>query len=244
MSSLEDRTKQHYMYYFDPEYVKEMQTPDFDPHLALAEFSYKMTEGTMGITPSEVEWFKAWDNDAEHSKEENDKHNYLKGERHLFKTTNYGAVYGVGAPTMSRSTGMPMHQCSILLKAYWKKNWSVKEIEKACVTKTIGKQMWLFNPVSKLWYSLRYLKDRFSTLNQGTGVYCFDRWIFKMRKAGLKMCGQFHDEVITPVLNEISTKSVTEQIMNRAIKEVNAELNLNRALDIDVQFGNNYAEIH
>jgi hypothetical protein len=36
MASLEDRTKQHYMWDYDPEYVKEMMTPDFDPHLDLA----------------------------------------------------------------------------------------------------------------------------------------------------------------------------------------------------------------
>jgi hypothetical protein len=37
------------------------------------------------------------------------------------------------------------------------------------------KTMWLYNPVSKFWYSAIY-KDIFSTLNQGTGVYCFDTW--------------------------------------------------------------------
>ncbi|MGL5323563.1 MAG: hypothetical protein ACRC91_02380, partial [Aeromonas sp.] len=35
MCSLEDRTKQHYMYPYDPDYVKEMMTPDFDPHIDL-----------------------------------------------------------------------------------------------------------------------------------------------------------------------------------------------------------------
>lgn len=43
MKSLEDRTKQHYMWPHDPEYVKEMMTPDFDPHLGLAEFAKAMT---------------------------------------------------------------------------------------------------------------------------------------------------------------------------------------------------------
>ena len=43
MSSLEDRTKQHYMWKHDPEYVKEMQVEDFDPHLALAEFAGALT---------------------------------------------------------------------------------------------------------------------------------------------------------------------------------------------------------
>lgn len=43
MKALEDRTKQHYMWPHDPEYVKEMITPDFDPHLGLAEFAGVLT---------------------------------------------------------------------------------------------------------------------------------------------------------------------------------------------------------
>jgi hypothetical protein len=137
---------------------------------------------------------------------------------------------------------MPRSQCDVLLKAYWQKNWSVKEIAKGCITKKINGQMWLFNPVSRFWYSLRYLKDRFSTLNQGTGVYCFDMWIMKSRKKGLKMCGQFHDEIVTPTKK--GKEAEVESKLREAIDEVNKELKLNRALDIDVQFGDSYADIH
>lgn len=51
MSSLEDTTKQHYMYYFDPEYVMQMRTPGFDPHLNIGVFSNL-------ITNDEEEFFK------------------------------------------------------------------------------------------------------------------------------------------------------------------------------------------
>lgn len=44
MCSLEDRTKQHYMWPHDPAYVKEMIKPDFDPHLGLAEFAGSLTK--------------------------------------------------------------------------------------------------------------------------------------------------------------------------------------------------------
>lgn len=43
-SSLEDRTKQHYMFEYDPEYVEEMNEPGFDPHTALAVSAGAMTE--------------------------------------------------------------------------------------------------------------------------------------------------------------------------------------------------------
>lgn len=35
-----------------------------------------------------------------------------------------------------------------------------------------------------------------------------------------------------------------EKLLRDAIKATNEELKLNRELDIDVQFGDNYAEIH
>ena len=44
MSSLEDTTKQHYMYFFDLEYVTQMRVPGFDPHLDVAVLSGLLTE--------------------------------------------------------------------------------------------------------------------------------------------------------------------------------------------------------
>lgn len=44
MSSLEDRSKQHYIYNYDPDYVHDMMTPDFDAHLDIAVKANMMTE--------------------------------------------------------------------------------------------------------------------------------------------------------------------------------------------------------
>jgi hypothetical protein len=102
--------------------------------------------------------------------------------------------------------------------------------------------MWLFNPVSQFWYSLRYEKDRFSTLNQGTGVYCFDRWIMEFRKKRPQLTGQMHDEIIVTI-----KKGYREQLtklLKEAVAVVNEELKLNRELDISVEFGDSYASIH
>jgi DNA polymerase I-like protein with 3'-5' exonuclease and polymerase domains len=243
MSSLENRTGEHYMYYFDPDYVKERNSVGFDSHTDMAVTAKLMTK-------REEELFKELDvrshltslHKDSLTSEEKVIFTALKKVRASAKTVNYSAIYGVGAPKMNLSTGMPLEKCVILLKAYWKRNWSVKEVGKSCVTKEVYGDKWLWNPVSKFWYSLRAMKDRFSTLNQGTGVYAFDRWVMKCRNSGLKMCGQFHDEVVTPTLKGRETQ--TESILRVAIEEVNLELKLNRALDIDVQFGNSYAEIH
>ena len=44
MSALEDTTKQHYMYYFDPDYVNEMRVKGFDPHLDISMLAEMMTK--------------------------------------------------------------------------------------------------------------------------------------------------------------------------------------------------------
>lgn len=51
MSSLEDRTKQHYMYSHDPDYVKEMQADGYDPHIEMCVVANLMTK-------EEAEFFK------------------------------------------------------------------------------------------------------------------------------------------------------------------------------------------
>lgn len=44
MVSLEDTTKRHFIYPYDPEYVDEMATSDFDPHLKLLVLAGRITE--------------------------------------------------------------------------------------------------------------------------------------------------------------------------------------------------------
>jgi hypothetical protein len=114
----------------------------------------------------------------------------------------------------------------------------LKEISKAVKTK----QDWLYNPVSKLWYKLRSEKDIFSTLNQGTGVYCFDLWIGFILQERPQLTAQFHDEIILELRQGEEDK--IDKILKQSIAKVNKLLKLNRDLDCDVQFGKNYSQIH
>ena len=82
MCALEDTTKQHYMYYFDPEYVKEMRTPGFDPHIEIAVFANLMTRDEA----NEFKRLKKLDNPTE---EEHKKFIELNGKRNKAKTTLY-----------------------------------------------------------------------------------------------------------------------------------------------------------
>jgi hypothetical protein len=222
MSSLEDRTKQHYMWDFDPDYVKEMCTDDFDPHLDLC-----VAGGLLSVDA--VAHHKS--GSANHSK-----------ERKLGKAANYACVYGAGGATVARSAGISEREGVKLVEAYWKRNWSVEAIAADQITKTCRRQKWLYNPVSKLWYSLRAEKDRFSTLNQGTGVWCFDTWVKYIRQGGLPITANFHDEVVCCIQEKNEQRAST--LLRKAITQTNEELQLNRGLDISIDFGGAYSEIH
>ena len=224
-SSLEDRTKQHYMYEYDPEYVEEMNKPGFDPHLDLAL-------NAKALSQEQVRFYK----------ESVDKPKDIHAIRHMYKSGNYACVYGVGKSTLARTLKSSTALAERVIEAYWKRNWSVKVVAESQKVKTINGQMWLFNPVSKLWYSLRHTKDIFSTLNQGTGVYCFDTWIKWILSKRKQLTGQFHDEIILTIKK--GSRNKCEELLKWALMKANQQLKLNRELGISIDFGNTYAEIH
>ena len=224
MTSLEDTTKRHYMQPYDPQYVREMSQEGFDPHLDLARHAGAVTQDQIN------------------------KHNSgevsLKSLRKNYKVVNYSATYGVGAAKLSRETGMTVPEAKRLLDAYWERNWSVAQFASDNLkrVKTIAGQMWVQNPVSKFWHTLRYEKDVFSTLNQSTGAYCFDKWMAYYLQDNPNIIGQFHDESINVVKKGQEEEHKT--LLVSAIGKLNKELKLNVELGIDVQFGNKYSEIH
>ena len=222
MTSLEDTTKRHYMKPYDPEYVEEMSRDGFDPHLDLAKHAGVITQGDID----------------KHVSGEKD----LKPLRKNFKVVNYSATYGVGAAKLSRETGMSVQESQKLLDAYWQRNWSVKQFAEEQNVREIGGEMWIQNPVSKFWHSLRYKKDAFSTINQSTGSYCFDKWVAFYRIKRSNIVGQFHDESINVVRKGEEQQHTS--VLSWAITKLNEQLKLNVQLGIDVQYGKNYAEIH
>jgi DNA polymerase I-like protein with 3'-5' exonuclease and polymerase domains len=166
----------------------------------------------------------------------------LKSVRKPYKVVNYSSLYGVGAAKLARETGKSEREAKALLEAFWQRNWSVDKVAKGLRVREVNGGMWLLNPVSGFWISLRSDKDRFSSLNQSTGVFCFDSWVAVCRKNGIKTIGQFHDEVIALV--ERGKEQETQDVMKKAVQKVNDKLKLNVPLGCDVQFGQTYAEIH
>jgi hypothetical protein len=224
MVSLESTTKKHYMYPHDPDYVDEMSTEGFDEHLDLAKHAGYITQADI-------------DEYAQGTRPD------VKEVRSKFKPANYACVYGVKETTLSRQTGMKKAECVTLINAYWDRNWAVKAVAKGIFTKeTKDGKKWLKNPVSGFWYSLRYDKDIWSTTNQGTGVYCFDKMIAIVRGKGIKFNGQFHDEGAYAVTK--GSEDDNDKMLRSCVDKLNDQLKLNVPLDIDSQYGATYGSVH
>lgn len=236
MSSLEDRLKQHYLFPYDPDYVRDLQSDNYDPHLALA-----LMAGA--VNSEEVTGYKA--NIAEIVKK-------IKPIRSIYKNGNYACQYGAGVSRLAITCGCDEGTARRIHEAYWKLNWAIKACAADQEVKTVRNQMWLYNPISGFWYSLRFKKDIFSTLVQGSAVYCFDVWLMFIVKDRPQLTGQFHDEIILDVEEGYATydeetrkwKGPIVDWLQDKIRQTNEFLELNVELGIDVQFGKNYADIH
>lgn len=169
--------------------------------------------------------------------------------RQVGKGGNYSAQYGAGFETIARTCGVRKHVGRKIHASYHKLNWSIKEIAKHTTVRQAAGKKWQLNPINGFWYLLKADKDRFSTLAQGSGAYGFDCWIINMMKIckqrwkkDLPLVGDFHDEVILRVNK--GNQEIISDMMREAIDITNGQLKLNRNLDIDIQFGSSYAQIH
>lgn len=214
-SALEDTTKQNYMFKYDPEYVTQMRTPGFDPHIDIAVLSGLMSK-------EESEEFKRLKKVENQTEEEHKELARLNSIRSKAKVVNFAGIYGAGAPKIAETLGSDLEFAKALHTTYWNRNKAVKQTSEDFIIRIIFKDntianfknkdllsigfkeqqefmnnissMWLFNPYSKLLYPLRFFKDAFSTGNQGLGVWCFDNYVRQVRKRGIKISLQYHDK--------------------------------------------------
>lgn len=233
--SLEDMTKRHYMKPLDPNYVEEMDVEGFDPHVRLLVVAGK-------ITQEDYDFFVDCQLNGTEGKDQ-EHYKRLKAMRGPAKVTNYSSLYGVGAAKLAREAGMTVAEAKALIEAFWDMNWAIKQVSKEAYIKTLKDgSLWVKNPVSGFYYSLRYEKDIWSTLNQGTGVFTVDSWIMRMRKKGVVVSMQYHDEVL--VYAEKGKEEETTKLLQEAMREVNETLKLNVEITSDVQYGPDYASVH
>ncbi len=259
LSSMENIWKFNYQLPYDPDYVMSQQSDDYDPHLdiaveggiltqAQADF-YKIKKGGF----IEDNYNKTSDLILLLSSSEFEIESILKSvgkSRGKGKNTNYGCQYGAGASTISRTAGVDLATAKKLVKAYKKLNWSINEISKNQIRKTVSHGMYQWNPYSKMWYYLKTEKDSFSTLVQGSGSYLLDLWLkcidnIKVRdgiKDELRLCMNIHDEQLQEY--QLLTDEYVKDIFQEALDMVNKTLKVKIPFGCDTQMGRKYSEIH
>lgn len=244
ISGLEDNTKQHYIYFYDPEYVKQMRVPGFDPHVDIGVLAGL-------ISKEEEDFFKEVEAMLEEEKknlspEELALLKVIKKQRGTAKSANFAATYGAGGPKIAETAKIPLKDGVKLHQIYWKRNWAVKKIAETCVVKKVNNQKWLYNPLSGFWLYLKAEKDRFSTLNQSSGVFVFDSWLQQVRQRlsllDILVAMQYHDEIMGYFPKKY--KEQVTKILSESMDIVNKNLKLNVEIGVSIDYGNNYAEVH
>lgn len=245
ISGLEDNTKQHYLYFFDPEYVKEMRTPGFDPHLDIALLANI-------ISKDDVEFYKSFKAEQATS-EDKQRYSHIKTLRSKAKQVNFASTYSASPPKIQQLLQSDLKFAENLHSIYWTRNIGIKKTVACLKEKWIElpfatpiKQRYIFNPVSKFWMILRHEKDKFSALNQSTGVFVFDTWLYNFKvetkDIDCNVVLQYHDEMLVVCHKE--DKEVVEKALLSAMAKTNKMLNLNVEISISIDWGKNYAECH
>jgi hypothetical protein len=157
-------------------------------------------------------------------------------------TITGNCTYGAGAAKIAESAGIPQKEASGVVKAYWERNWSVKQYAEDRETKQADGKTWVYNPYSKLWLYLTSEHIKFSACNQNAGVKMFDLWIYFMINEGLKPIAQFHDEVLLCV--DEDKAEWAEKTLHKCMENVNNLLGYPIKLEVDVQVGRTYADVH
>ena len=241
LSSLENYTRTNLICDIDPSSITDLLDPDFDTHLDMATYA--------GLCSKEdVEWYKREnklvDQDKNYVISDIPRYKALKEIRGQAKTTNYAALYGIGATKLSKDLGVSLKKAVALLEGFWLKNFAVKRFSDSCRIKEVYGEKWVQAPYNGFWLSLRSQKDIFSTLNQGFGAYVFTLWkreIIRDLGNGF-LTAEFHDEIA------IKCKKTDVERVKKAIPEaldrVNKYLNLKVPIRCEVHEGKYYSDVH
>lgn len=247
ISSLENYTRTNFIADIDPKAIDILSDPDYDTHTQLGIYAGLMTEdeeaffkwykkGT-GNKDTLPEIFKVYDDE-----ELTEQFGRINTIRNKSKTTSYSALYGIGKAKLAKELKIKEKEAQQLLDGYWKLNNAVKVFADSCKTKTVRGQLWVLNPGNGYYYTLRKLFDIFSTVNQGFGSYLHILWCRNVRTLGVKIVGNFHDEILTVCKSE--DYEDTKAKLEKAMEMTNLQTKLRVPLKIDVQKGSNYGEVH
>lgn len=244
ISGLESATADHYIYFYDPEYVKEKRTPGFDPHIDIAFLANMVTE-------EEVKFFKYIESLPDKkkellSKEEKDRIKSIKKKRHTAKTGNFAMTYNAYPPKIQEICRFEtLDEAQHLFDVYWERNKGIKMVVNDTIIKKVKGKLWLWNPVAQLWMYLKTEKDTFSCLNQSTGSYVFN-CLLRIVKEKISGKGEilleYHDEML--IRTKEYLKEEVLSCLDEAVVMLNNQLKLNIEISISKEIGKNYADCH
>lgn len=247
VSSLEDKMKQISIYPYDPEYVEDMNRPGWDAHLDIGIRSGMISQDESDF----FRWYKKKDRKREDLPESfkalsdeqlSEEFEKVTKKRAVAKTVNYACTYGAGVAKIAESSSLPQKDAKKLHTGYWERNWSVKKYAEDQKVKNVEGKSWIWNPITNFYYFLASEKDRFSACNQSAGVRVFDGYVYEMIKRGVRPIFQAHDEVLLRVKKE--DVDSTTSALKEAINKVNAQYKFPVEIEIDIQTGMTYADVH
>ena len=247
VSSLEDKMKQISIYPYDPDYVEDMNRPGWDAHLDLG-----VRSGIISQEESDFfRWYKTKDKKKEDlpeifkvytDEELSEQFEIVSKKRATSKTGNYALTYGCGVPKLMESTSLKRKDAQTLFDGYWDRNWSVKKYAEDRAVKVVDGKSWIWNPITNFYYFLASEKDRFSACNQSAGVRVFDGYVYEMIKRGIKPIFQAHDEVL--IRCDVEDKDAIMEALKVSINRVNKQYKFPVDIEIDIQTGRTYADVH
>lgn len=224
LTNLEVKLLQHYIWNIDNDYVKQLQDPQYDSHLALAVKANF-------ITPEQ----------ALNHKNGVENHSVA---RKRAKIANFSCQYGSGSETLARSLGIPQSQAQKLINGYKEINWSITELANQTVTKSALGLNWVYNPVSGFWLNLRSSKDKVSTLIQSTAAYTLDTLNKYLIHYGVIIIAEIHDEDMFYCIDTEDDIQKAKELLDKCCALMNRKLNLNVTLGIDYSVGETYGDVH
>jgi len=247
INSLENYTRTNFIADIDPKAIDILSDPDYDTHTQLGIYAGLMTEDEESF----FKWYKKGTKNREtlpeifkvyNDEELSEQFIRINAIRNKSKTTSYSALYGIGNKKLAKELKISEKEAQQLLDGYWKLNDAVKVFSNSCETKTVRGQLWVLNPGNGYWYTLRKEFDIFSTVNQGFGSYLHILWCRNVRSLGVKIVGNFHDEILTVCKSE--DYEDTKAKLQLAMEMTNRQTKLRVPLKIEVQKGENYGEVH
>ena len=247
INSLENYTRTNFIADIDPKAIDILSDPDYDTHTQLGIYAGLMTEEEEAF----FKWYKKGTKDKEtlpeifkiyDDEQLSEQFTRINGIRNKSKTTSYSALYGIGKKKLAKELKISEKEAQQLLDGYWRLNDAVRVFANSCKTKTVRGQLWVLNPGNGYWYTLRKEFDIFSTVNQGMGSYLHILWCRNVRSLGVKIVGNFHDEILTVCKSE-DYEDVKSKL-ELAMEMTNKQTKLRVPLKIEVQKGKNYGQVH